>query len=555
MSNHRSVVAASLALLLLGAAARAGVLPIEQSQLHINASEGGFTGTLGPNDVFGSSVAVLGDLDGNGFDDLAVGAPGSGTPPGGAVWILFRASDGTVESQVRLDASTTTLPLNGADGFGRSLALLGDLDDDGNVELAVGADNWGPSTLFGAGAVFVLTIKFDGSVAGWTQLSEGVGGVPGPATFTGFGNAVAAAGDFDDDGVMDVAVTDTSGAGNGQVIWLLALAADGTALSATPVTPADPAFGGLVASDDRFGAALACVADLDGDGTDELAIGAPTTGAQNKGAVWLAFLQPGPVVASAVRITADEDGLVGPLEDAAWFGASLACADVDGDGLVNLVVGTPFGDNAGGTTTGSGGAWILDLDVAGLVTGQAQIADASAAFAGPLDADDQFGTSLALLPDTNGSHSIVAGARGDGGSFVFAPGAVWVLDLVYHEAWTNLGNALAGIDGEPLLEGHGLLTAGSAGSFELTHAAPGVFTTLIIGFFELDLPLKGGIIVPSPDLLILGLPTNGAGEFSLPFLWPAGLPGGLALYFQSWIPDATGPLGFAASNGLRGVTP
>src|SRR5687767_2787704 len=90
------------ALALLGAppAAQAGTVQAEQK---ISATAGGFGGDLDLGDYFGSSVAALGDLDGNGIEDLAVGAtldddgvPGS---QNGAVWILFLNADGTVASE------------------------------------------------------------------------------------------------------------------------------------------------------------------------------------------------------------------------------------------------------------------------------------------------------------------------------------------------------------------------------------------------------------------------------------------------------------------------
>ncbi|MCH8851931.1 MAG: FG-GAP repeat protein, partial [Planctomycetes bacterium] len=70
------------------------------SHQKISDTEGGFTGILDNSDIFGSSVASLGDLDGDGVGDLAVGATGDddGGPPHGAVWVLFLNTDGTVKS-------------------------------------------------------------------------------------------------------------------------------------------------------------------------------------------------------------------------------------------------------------------------------------------------------------------------------------------------------------------------------------------------------------------------------------------------------------------------
>jgi hypothetical protein len=556
MSKHRpaGVLALLACLAALAPSAAASDSPPEvMAQQKINASEGGFGGVLGALDAFGSSVAALGDLDGDGQQDLAVGAPRSTGPDGGAVWLLFLDAAGTVLSESRLDALTAGLPLDAGDNFGDALAVAGDLDLDGDLELAVGAPNHG-ATFFAPGSVFVLSLTPAGGVAGWTQLAEGVGGVPGSSTVTGFGDALAALGDLDGNGVPDLAVTDSLGAAGAPVIWLLQLQADATVLAATALTADDPAFAGQVQQSDGFGAALAAVPDVDDDGDGELAIGAHTTGSQKQGAVWLAFLQAGPGLSAALRIAPGESGFVGPLEDDAWFGRGLAAGDVDGDGQSDLVVGAPRSVN-GGASFGEGAAWILALDASGQVVAEERVAAGEAGFTGPLGADDQFGWSLALLPEAGAWDQLAAGAVGDGGGFPFAPGAAWVLDLEAYDPWTDLGAGLSGSAGVPLLAGNGPLTGGSTNSLDLSGALAGASCTLVVGLAQLGAPFKGGTMVPAPFLLVVGLAADGAGELGLPFAWPAGVPSGLALYFQHWIADPAGPLGFAASNGLRAVTP
>ena len=108
------------------------------SHQKISDTQGGFTGTgLG-----GVSVASLGDLDGDGVGDLAVGAGSDDGGPGrGAVWVLFLNTNGTVKSHQKISDTEGgfTGILDDHDGFGRSVASLGDLDGDGVGDLAVGA--------------------------------------------------------------------------------------------------------------------------------------------------------------------------------------------------------------------------------------------------------------------------------------------------------------------------------------------------------------------------------------------------------------------------------
>jgi len=518
-------------------------------QVKIAEGEGGFAGPLGPVDAFGSALAVLGDLDGNGIADVAVGAPNSGTPPGGAVWILFMTGDDTVLSATRLDATTTGLALDLNDQFGSALAALGDLDGDGHPELAVGAHNFGPGLFLGPGAVFVLSLDATGNVLASRVLEEGESGVPGVPSATGFGVSLAALGDLDGNGVTDLAVGDSVGTRNSETVWLFGLQSDGTALSNIQMQADLAVFGGLAMAGTGFGRSLGGLGDLDGNGVPDLALGESGAGVAQSGAAWVLLLGPGPEVASAVLITEGMNGFAEDVEDQAGFGGALVAGDIDDDGLTELVVG------ASQASSSAGCAWILGLDTDGLVTGAMQVADGLHGFSGPLEDFDQFASSVALLPDAGGAAQLVAGARGDMSTFLIGSGAAWILDLESADPWTDLGSALAGSDGEPELTGVGPLTEGSLGSLDLTHALALSTTHLILGFSAINFGFKGGLLVPAPDLLLLGLPTDGNGELTLGFEWPVGVPSGLNLYFQHWIADPAGPAGFAASNGLRAVTP
>ena len=108
----------------------------------ISETEGGFAGDLDHSDVFGGSVASIGDLDGDGAGDLAVGAvlDDDGGSNRGAVWILFLNADATVKAHQKISSTEGgfTGALSNVDIFGRAVASVGDLDGDSVGDLAVG---------------------------------------------------------------------------------------------------------------------------------------------------------------------------------------------------------------------------------------------------------------------------------------------------------------------------------------------------------------------------------------------------------------------------------
>ncbi len=90
---------------------------------------------------------------------------------------------------------------------------------------------------------------------------------------------------------------------------------------------------------------------------------------------------------------------------------------------------------------------------------------------------------------------------------------------------------------------------------ELRDGTPSAVSWLVLGFAELSAPLKGGVLVPEP-LVVLQAPTSDAlGDLSVQTTWPAGVPAGVSLWAQVWQSDASGPAGLAASHGVRGTTP
>jgi hypothetical protein len=121
--------------------------------------------------------------------------------------------------------------------------------------------------------------------------------------------------------------------------------------------------------------------------------------------------------------------------------------------------------------------------------------------------------------------------------------------------WTFRGHALAGSSGTPNIVGTGTALPSTPTTVTLTGTTPSSPTTLVLGASHLGVPFKGGVMVPDVDILIGGLLTDGTGALLVNGSWPPAIPSGFTSYMQFWMNDASGPLGFVASNGLSVTAP
>ncbi len=191
-------------------------------------ASGDFAGTLQDGDFFGSSIAGIGDLDADGFEDIAVGAIGDddGGTDRGAVWVLFMNIDGSVRFEQKI--SETNGNFNGGltdnDHFGSSVTGIGDYNGDGIIDIAAGAeqDNDGGSD---RGAIWIMIMERNGEIISKSKISSTSGNFSGPLTDGDlFGSALADVGDLDLDGITDIvagAKLDDDGGVDRGALWTL----------------------------------------------------------------------------------------------------------------------------------------------------------------------------------------------------------------------------------------------------------------------------------------------------------------------------------------------
>ncbi|QSJ15475.1 FG-GAP repeat protein [Nostoc sp. UHCC 0702] len=327
----------------------------------LNGSNGFLINSINVFDSLGSSVSSAGDINGDGFDDLIIGAPGAdpnGQNYAGSSYVVFGSSSG-------FGASLNLLSLNGSNGFvinginsgdfsGGSVSSAGDINGDGFDDLIIGAVTASPNGQFRAGSSYVVFGSSSGFAASLNLLSlNGSNGfvINGINRYDYSGSSVSSAGDINGDGIDDLII----GAPRARSSYVVFGSSSGFAANLN-LSDLNGSNGFVI---NVSGSSVSNAGDINGDGIDDVIIGAPfadPNGQYNAGSSYVVFGSSSGFGASLnlLSLNGSNGFVINGIDAYDASGSSVSnTGDINGDGIDDLIIGALGGDPNGQNYAGS----------------------------------------------------------------------------------------------------------------------------------------------------------------------------------------------------------
>jgi len=332
------------------------------------------------SDRLGEALSSAGDINGDGFDDIIISAP-SANPNGnelaGQSFVIF-GNNSQVLANFNLDE------LDGSNGFvinglssrdvlGRSVSTAGDLNNDGIDDLVIGAPGVGSGPFGDFGRSYIIFGQSNGFSPIFDLSSlDGSNGffMTGSDTFHSLGQSVAGVGDVNGDGVDDVLIGAYSVSINNRVFAgqsYVIFGRNGNFPQGITREDLDGTNGFIlngVNSNDWSGYSVSSAGDINGDGINDLMIGAPLADPEGKNGAGTTYVLFGsnkgfPATLELSEINGNNGFVINGINAIDNLGLSISFAgDVNGDGMDDIILGAD-NRNANGNTVSSGESYIL----------------------------------------------------------------------------------------------------------------------------------------------------------------------------------------------------
>jgi hypothetical protein len=305
------------------------------------------------SDIAGFSFAIAGDMNGDGLDDIVIGAfnakHGLVTP--GAVYIIFGRAAGWPQTMNLSLADASFLGEYDKDGAGDTVTAAGDVNGDGLADILAGSQMYdGLGKNSDSGKVYLIL----GKSSGWTKyknLSQADGTFIGEHWYDDLSTWSTGGGDLNGDGLDDVVMAAAEFNNEKGKTYVFFGKTTGWAKNVN-VSQADASFIGVTDSNEA-GYGNSAAGDINGDGLHDLVISAPweDQGGNNAGKVFIVF---GKMAGWAKNVSlASADASINYTAADGNFGWGLSVGgDVNGDGIDDMLIGAPLASDGGNAQCG-----------------------------------------------------------------------------------------------------------------------------------------------------------------------------------------------------------